>query len=297
MSLTSVIRHIEALDSTATDGSGKTGIVFGSFTAKYCIDGGALTSLTTETITTLGTFQAPSSAAHLRIKELNSGDPTKGIYEVHFHNSQLVAGSKLWLYLSANGAKVQRLEVDMSAEAISQALQSQANTNANTTIPGNVRDVSNATPAANSLGAGIAAIKVKTDNLPSDPADASDIAGAFTALRGADSDTLKTLSDQMDGIAADSPNTPTKNVAFNPFVFTMVDATDFNTPETAVTVTATISKDGGSFSSCSNAVAEMSGGFYKVVLTSTETNASVVALKFSGTGCAQRNFVFLTQPT
>jgi hypothetical protein len=90
--------------------------------------------------------------------------------------------------------------------------------------------------------ASITAIKAKTDNLPSDPADASDIAGAFSTvnstlatiagyidteisaldtklgtpagasvsadiasavstIRGADNDTLKTLSDQIDGIA------------------------------------------------------------------------------------------------
>jgi co-chaperonin GroES (HSP10) len=78
----------------------------------------------------------------------------------------------------------------------------------------------------------IAAIKAKTDNLPDDPGDASDIADAInaldaklgtpavslaadvatrassvelaaaeTAIRGADSDTLKTLSDQLDLVA------------------------------------------------------------------------------------------------
>lgn len=114
MSLTSQIRYVRALDSTATDGSGKTGIAFGSFTAKYLTHGGTLTSLTTEDITTLGTYQAPTSSAHIRIKELNSADPTKGVYEVHFHNTQLVnTGKKLWLFLSASGAACQPLEVDL----------------------------------------------------------------------------------------------------------------------------------------------------------------------------------------
>lgn len=114
MSLTSVIRYVRALDSTATDGSGKTGLAFGDITAKYLTQAGTLTSLTTETITTLGTYQAPTSAAHVRIKELAGSDPTKGVYEVHFHNTQMTdTGKKLWLFLSASGAAFQPLEVEL----------------------------------------------------------------------------------------------------------------------------------------------------------------------------------------
>lgn len=114
MSLSSVIRYVEVKDSTATDGSGLTGKVFGDFTAKYLVQGGTLTSLTTETITTLGTFQAPSDASHLRIKELNSAAPTKGIYEVHFHDTQVAnTGKKLWLFLSVTGGVPVRFEMDL----------------------------------------------------------------------------------------------------------------------------------------------------------------------------------------
>lgn len=115
MSITSVIRYIEALDTSSTTGVGKTGLAFGDITAKYVVKGGTLTSLTTETITTLGTYQAPTSDAHIRIKELNSADPTKGIYEVHFHNTQVTSsGVKLWLFLTATGAKFQPLEIDLN---------------------------------------------------------------------------------------------------------------------------------------------------------------------------------------
>lgn len=54
----------------------------------------------------------------------------------------------------------------------------------------------------------VADIKAKTDNLPIDPADASAVDGQITvigsAIRGADSDTLKTLSDQIDGVVVKS---------------------------------------------------------------------------------------------
>lgn len=115
MSLSSQIRYAQALDSSATDGSGKTGLAFSDITAKYLVMGGTLTSLTTETITTLGTYQAPTDASHLRIKELAGSDPTKGIYEIHFHNTQVASTpGKLWLFLSATGARFQPIEIDLN---------------------------------------------------------------------------------------------------------------------------------------------------------------------------------------
>jgi hypothetical protein len=115
MAFTSVIRYVKALDSTSTSGAGKSGLVFGDFTAKYLRKGGTLTSLTTETITTLGTYQAPTSSAHIRIKEVNSAAPTTGIYEVHFHNTQVDETAALtWLFLSATGAVIQPYEMQTS---------------------------------------------------------------------------------------------------------------------------------------------------------------------------------------
>lgn len=114
MALSNVIRYVKALDTSSTVGAGKTGLVFGDITAKYSTEGGALTSLTAETITTLGTYQAPTSNAHIRFKELNNADPTKGIYEVHFHNDQVAAaGKNLWLHLSATGALFESYELPL----------------------------------------------------------------------------------------------------------------------------------------------------------------------------------------
>ena len=101
----------------------------------------------------------------------------------------------------------------------------------------------------------------------------------------------------LDSVVADNPNRPTRGVALADLVFTMVDATDFATPETGITVTATISKDGGAFAACSNSVSEISGGFYKLTLTASEMTSDSVALKLTGTGCAQRAIVIRTQPT
>ena len=101
----------------------------------------------------------------------------------------------------------------------------------------------------------------------------------------------------LDGLVADNPNRPTRGVQLDDVMFLMVDATDLNTPETGITVTATISKDGGAFASCTNSVSEVSGGWYKITLTATEMAANSIAIKFTGTGCAQRNIAIRTQPT
>lgn len=200
----------------------------------------------------------------------------------------------------------------------------------------------------------IDAIKAKTDNLPSDPADASDISSSFSSVNSTLStiagyidtevaaiysrigapagasiaadiaavksetaaivtDTNELQTDLTNGgrldllidtvvadttqIKADLPARPTRGVQLDDLLFMMVDATDLNTPETGVTVTATISKDGGSFASCTNSVSEISGGWYKITLTATEMTASSIAVKFTGTGCAQRNIAIRTQPT
>lgn len=74
------------------------------------------------------------------------------------------------------------------------------------------------------ITASILAVKTKTDNLPTDPADQSAVEAAITAaaaaIRGADNDTLKTLSDQIDTIdtngAGSISTTITVNDGINP---------------------------------------------------------------------------------
>lgn len=101
----------------------------------------------------------------------------------------------------------------------------------------------------------------------------------------------------LDGIASDNPGRATKGVELANLMFTLIDSTDDVSPVTGVTVTAQISKDGGAFASCTNSVTEVSNGWYKITLTSTEMNADTVALRFSGSGANDRAITVLTQPT
>lgn len=76
-----------------------------------------------------------------------------------------------------------------------------------------------------------------------------------------------------------------KNTNYGPFVFYLVSSSDHITPATGLTVAATRSLDGGAFSSTTNAVSEIGGGFYKVNVVAADLNATAeVALRFAAAG-------------
>jgi hypothetical protein len=143
--------------------------------------------------------------------------------------------------------------------------------------------------------------ELATSQASADDATLAAIAGLnnldAAAIRSAIGLGSANLDTQLAAIAADLPTKPTRAAQFGPLPFLMVDETDGKTPEPGVTVTATVSKDGGAFAACTNAVSEISGGFYKITLTGTEMTADFVALKFTATGCAQRSIIITTQPT
>lgn len=157
---------------------------------------------------------------------------------------------------------------------------------------GTITNLTNAPTNGDLTAAMKASVNAEADTALSD-------AGVTLARMGALTDWIDggRLDLLLDAVVADNPNKPTRGVQFDNLTFIMVDATDFNTPETGITVTATISKDGGAFSACSNSVSEISAGAYKITLTGTEMTADNVLLKLTGTGCATRFIQFRTQPT
>lgn len=144
----------------------------------------------------------------------------------------------------------------------------------------------------------VAAIKAKTDNLPSDPADASDIASSFSSLNTK----VDTIDDFLDteiaAIKAKTDNLPEgvqKNTQLSNFMFLMVDSADHYTPKTGLTVTATRSIDGAAFASCANSVTEIANGVYKITLAAADLNGDVITLKFTGSGADQTTIVLKTE--
>jgi hypothetical protein len=119
----------------------------------------------------------------------------------------------------------------------------------------------------------VAAIKAKTDNLPSDPADASDIASSFTAVNTK----LDTIDDFLDTeIAA------------------IKAKTDHITPKTGLTITATRSIDGAAFGACANSAAELSNGIYVLDLAAADLNGDIITFKFTAAGADARYITIKT---
>lgn len=117
------------------------------------------------------------------------------------------------------------------------------------------------------------------------------------ALRGADNDNLKTLSDKIIEIKAKTDNLPEvkrKNVAFvNPFQFFMEDANGDGV--SGLTVTGIKILDGVR-SAISGTISEISGsnGWYSFKPSAAETNGDHVSYEFSGIGASDTIVEFWT---
>lgn len=174
------------------------------------------------------------------------------------------------------------------------------------------------------------AIKAKTDNLPTDPADDSDIDTQLAAIKSDTAailvdtgttldgkidtidtnvdailvDTGTTLDGKIDTIDSvvdaikaktdDLPSGIAKNVQLSNFSFLMVLSSDHITPATGKTVAGTISQDGGAFASLTNSVAEVANGIYKVTITQAEMNADIIVLRFTNADCDSRLITITT---
>lgn len=146
---------------------------------------------------------------------------------------------------------------------------------------------------------GATAVQVRTE-MDSNSTRLADIEADTTGIngdgmRGTDSAALATVCTdaRLAHLTKDITVGVKKNVEYT-IVFKMVDATDFATSETGITVTEEISKDGGAFSACTNAFSEIANGWYKITLTATEMNADEIIFKGTGAGCAQCDRLIVT---
>ena len=114
---TSVITHVFIQDSSVTTGEGKTALAYGDIAAYYVRPGGALTSLTLEDITTLGTW-ASTGNNYLGFKKLHDTN-APGIYELHLPNNILATGANaVVIQLRATGAVPCNIEIQLNDNAI-----------------------------------------------------------------------------------------------------------------------------------------------------------------------------------
>lgn len=262
---TSIILRVKIRDSSSTTGAAKTGLTSSSsgLIISTIADNEATptvyaqASSNIETITTLGTFAAPTSGK-CRFKEVDATNHP-GLYEVQIANARYAVTNARSVVITLSGvANMEQVDAEIQLEPVpadaryvggtlqtgidlgdllralvpvSGTIGATGNTNTTLHIPGptwvdnapdhglivlldvstglyywrwiesyaNVGDLVTVaalpySPEASvdkywilplrqdPNSAQIAAIKAKTDGLPSDPADASDIAGAFTTL-------------------------------------------------------------------------------------------------------------------
>lgn len=86
-----------------------------------------------------------------------------------------------------------------------------------------------------------------------------------------------------------------KNQALSGFQFLMTDSTN-HAPSTGLTVTGTVSKDGGAFGSLTNSVTEIANGWYTINLAAADLNGNNIALRFTATASDDRDIYINTQP-
>jgi hypothetical protein len=86
----------------------------------------------------------------------------------------------------------------------------------------------------------------------------------------------------------------TTNVSMPGFAFLMRDTA--GVPRTGLSVTGFRSIDGAAFSSCANAVSELSNGWYVIDLDASDLNGADISLRFTATGAQDAPFKILMVP-
>lgn len=214
---TSVTERVTIVDSTT--GVLKTGLstasagLIISTIASNESGGTAYSGSNLETITTCGTFAAPTSGK-VRFKEVDSTNHP-GLYEIQAADARWAVSNAKSLVITAQatGCITVHKEVQLTTFDLYTATQKvdidTIKTNpvvnggtvtfpTNSTLATTTGAVGSVTGAVGSVAgltaSDVNAIKLKTDNLPSDPADASDVAGAFSTVNT----TLATISSYID---------------------------------------------------------------------------------------------------
>lgn len=91
-----------------------------------------------------------------------------------------------------------------------------------------------------------------------------------------------------------STSRPVKNVGYDNFMFPMFDSST-KSPKTGLSVTAERAIDGNPFSPCSNAVAELGSGVYRISLSAGDMNGDKIMFRFTATGADDQLIEVFTQ--
>jgi hypothetical protein len=201
--ITSVVLRTVVYDSSSTVGAGKTGLTHntsGLIISTIADNEATATAYTVaanniETITTLGTYAAPT-ASKCRFKEVDSTNHP-GLYEIQIANARWAVSNARSVVITISGASggvpvnmeiqldpVPAFVGDITAMADIRTAVGLASANLDTQLS-TIDDF---------LDTEIAAIKAKTDNLPTTPASTSDVPSAATVASTVWANVTRTLS-------------------------------------------------------------------------------------------------------
>jgi hypothetical protein len=96
------------------------------------------------------------------------------------------------------------------------------------------------------------------------------------------------------GVTLASPFRPAKNTGYSNFMFPMYDATT-KAPKTGLSVSAYRAIDGNPFGPCSNSVAEIGNGVYRISFSTDDLNGDKVMFRFAATGADDQLIEVFTQ--
>jgi len=285
---TSIVLRVKILDSAATTGAGKTGLTFSSsglIISTIADNEATATSYTQagstiETITTLGTYAAPT-ATKCRFKEVDATNH-KGVYEIQIADARFAvsnAKSLLISILGATGAAETDALIPLTSLNPYDAVRAGL-----TALPNVAAGASGGLPLAVDSSGRVDVLKVNGTSQT-----ARDLGASVLLSSGTGAGQVSLLS----GRVAIRSNTVT-NTGLNNFEFAMVDTS--GAPRTGLAVTGQRSIDGGVFGPCTNSAAELSNGLYKIDLSASDLNGSVITLRFIATGAQDRLITVVMVP-
>lgn len=271
-------------NSSLTTGVGLTGLTSATsgLTAYYIREGAGSTTQIVLTSATLGTF---TSSGFILVDATNM----PGVYELGIPNAAIAASAKsviIYLQGAANMAPVV-LEIELTAVDNQSTGFGLANASAN------VVQIAGSNVSATTAQLGVNVVNWN-NTVVATPATAGipDI-NLKNIANSAVSTSTAQLGVNVVSVAGAASNIK-KNQALAGFTFLMTDSTT-HAPKTGVTVTATRSLNGGSFSACANAVSEISNGVYTIDLAAGDLNGNTVMLRFTGTSSDDRLIEIITQ--
>lgn len=301
---TSEIWQIFIQDSSSTTGAGLTGLTnaSSSLTAYYHRDTDTTATAISLVTMTVGTFTSSG------FKEIDATN-MPGWYQFCPPNAALASGAKSCAFHLKGATNMAPLpiEVQLTATNVDSATTFMTGVNGVApptnwnlfSIDGSGRvDITKILGTAISTPATAGILDVNVKNMNNVAATAITTIKAVQGLTTADTVTtatnLTTNNDKTGYSLAASQLFIKKNTALNNFEFVMTDSTT-HAPKTGVTVTCTISIDGGAFGASTNSPVEVSSGVYKINLAAADVNGTVITLRFTGTNADDLLLTFITQ--